>query len=200
MAAPAALEAKGGSGALVIVEWAEAAGAHHYQVERKEKGSTDFIPWATHVTSNRFEDTRVINGDAYLYQVRAVDAAGRLSPPSNVDLAAAVAFTDDPLDPQVSPSTGSRIKAEHLVQLRLAVNAVRSLVGLPPATWTYPDPVSSPSSQQRKVFLKDVLELRSALDEALGRLGLGRPYEIDPNLSGGLIRAAHFQELRDRVK
>lgn len=203
LAAPSGVEASGGNGAQVSVSWEATAGADHYQVERISRVSPES---STTASSNVAAGGAVINftdtvppGTAYLYRVRAADAAGNLSPPSNVDLATAVAFTDEPLQGRTATTAGTVIKAEHLRQLRQAVNAVRALAGLPDASWTHPDPASDPA-QRRNIFIADVLELRSNLDAALSILGLQRPYETDPTLSGGLVKAPHFQEIRDRVK
>ena len=93
------------------------------------------------------------------------------------------------------------IQAVHLVQLRQAVNAVRALAGLSAASWTYPDPVSSPPEQRRRIYLEDVTELRSRLDDALSILGLSQPYPTDPPLArGSVVSAEHFKQIRDRVK
>jgi hypothetical protein len=203
LAAPTGVEASGGSGAQVSVSWEATAGADHYQVERISRVSPES---STVASSNVAAGGAVINftdtvppGTAYLYRVRAADAAGNLSPPSTLDLATAVAFTDDPLQGRTATTAGTAIRAEHLRQLRQAVNAVRALAGLSEASWTHPDPESDPA-QRRNIYLADVLELRSNLDAALSILGLQRPYETDPTLSGGLVKAPHFQELRERVK
>jgi len=93
------------------------------------------------------------------------------------------------------------IKAAHLVELRRAVNAVRNLAGWADAGWTYPDPVSTLSSQRRKIYLEDVTELRSRLGEALSALGLAEPYPANPPLvRGAAVRAAHFEQIRERVR
>ncbi len=200
LAAPIGLVAIGGSGAQISLGWAASAGAHHYQIERSNSLSGDFSVVSFNVASNSFIDSSVTQGSAYLYRVRAADPAGNLSPPSNIDLATAMAFTDDPLVRATPATTGTTIKAVHLAQLRQAVNAVRIAADLSAASWTHPDPVSSPAGQRRNIFLRDVLDLRSALDEALARLGLQQPYQTDPTLTGGVVKAAHFQEIRERVK
>jgi hypothetical protein len=46
----------------------------------------------------------------------------------------------------------------------------------------------------------DIQELRTALDEALQRLGLPSGGYQDSALGGVLIQKAHIQQLRDRVK
>ncbi len=197
LAAPASLEATGGAGVQVSIEWLATPGADHYQVERSASFPVNFTPVSSNVASNSFTDSPPDSSRAYLYRVRAADASGNLSPPSNIDLATTVAFTNDPLQQQTPTTTGTTIKADHLKELRQAVNAVRALVGLSPASWTHPDPEPA---QRRNIYLADVTELRSNLDAALSILGIQQPYQTDPNLSGGYVKAAHFQELRERVK
>jgi hypothetical protein len=90
----------------------------------------------------------------------------------------------------------------HLTELRRAVNAVRALAGgLAPASWTYPDPVSTPLEQRRPIYLEDVQELRDRLDDALGPLNRLSAYPTDPPLArGAVVYAAHFEQIRARVK
>jgi hypothetical protein len=109
-------------------------------------------------------------------------------------LATTVVFTDGQLQ-------GITIKATHLTELRRAVNAVRALAGVSAATWTYPDPVSSPPELRRKVYLEDVTDLRAGLDEATGPLGLTTGFPAEPTLyRGAIVNAQHFEQIRARVR
>jgi hypothetical protein len=113
---------------------------------------------------------------------------------SNTDLATTVVFTDDQLH-------GAIIKATHLTELRRAVKAVRTLAGLGEATWTYPDPVSTPQQNRRTIYVEDVTDLRSRLDEALTPLGRYEPYPANPPLaSHAVVNADHFEQIRARVR
>jgi hypothetical protein len=166
-----------------------------YVVECKKAG-TGFLQIATVQEPTRtYNDTGVTLDSAYLYRVRAVFSNAGASDYSNQDLATTVAFTDGQLH-------GVIIRAVHLTELRRAVNAVRELAGsLGAAPWTYPDPVSSPPEQRRKIYLKDVTDLREKLDEALGPLGLLSQYPDDPSLvSGAVVNAEHFEQIRRRVR
>lgn len=205
---PSGLEATGYS-AQVVVHWEATPGAHHYQLERAEvvgPSGPDFQPVQDNLTSNSYTDS-VTPNKAFLYRVRAADEAGTLSLPSGADLATSVAFTDNPLEGHAATGAGTTIKAAHLRELRLAVDAVRALAGLAGASYSYPAPSSGGTAlptqrtkPPRLIYLADVLELRGGLDEALHILGMQRPYETDQNLTSGYVKAAHFQELRDRVK
>lgn len=191
-----------GTPVRIDLHWADSSGpVHHYEIKRIGGGPD--VSMTVLAPATAFNDTSIITTNvspytAYLYQVRAVDAANHYSPYSNVDVATAIAFADDPLgDPQATPPTPRTIiRAEHRQQLRDAINAVRSLAGLGAYTWT-PHP-----AQPNLIYAQDVLEMRVALDQALTVL---KPPPLqtytDPNLTTGYgVSRAHFQELRDRVK
>jgi hypothetical protein len=169
----------------VRVTWNAVTGATTYEIYRKSAGGS-FVLVGTSST-NSFTDTTAAPNTAYLYRVRALNSAGA-SGDSTYDLATTVIFTDDPLTP------GTLIKAVHLAQLRTAVNAVRAVAGLAPATFT---DAASPGVVVKAVH---ILELRSALNQALIAIGFPTPAYTDPSLTGVLIKAVHFQELRNRVK
>ncbi|HKO99202.1 MAG TPA: DUF4214 domain-containing protein [Pyrinomonadaceae bacterium] len=98
-------------------------------------------------------------------------------------------FTDDPL---VAGST--IIRAQHLTELRDAVNQARSLAGLGAATWT--------NAQLLGASIKAVhiVELRARLNEARIALGMQGASYTDPGLDvGHTVRAVHIQELRQSV-
>lgn len=192
--APSGLEAEAEAGAapVVNINWGGSNGnVSHYVVERAPTLNGPFSTVAPAVTGTSFADTSAASGLTYVYRVRAVGPSGAVSDSSNTDIATTVHFTNDPLSP------GVLIKAEHVGQLRQAVNAVRTAAGLPAANWT--DPTLS-----QAVFVKaaHIQELRSNLDPALGLLGLPVDAYTDPTLAPNftLLRAALWQEIRDRVK
>ncbi len=197
-AAPGNLVATTVSGTQINLTWtAPASGTvDHYRIERSTSYGSPFVPLQASPTSMSFADTSVSAVTAYLYRVCAVDGAGNLSQYSNVDVATAITFTDDPLQAGVT-----WIKAQHLSELRQAVNAVRALAGLTPALWHYPDPMSNPPEQRRVVWLEDVTDLRTFLDEALTILGRQQAYPAYPPLGRNMsISKEHFAQIRDRVK
>ena len=102
-------------------------------------------------------------------------------------------FTDDQL---VARTTVA--KAQHVLELRQAVDALRVVAGLAPAPWT--DTSLSPSS----AFIKAVhiAELRTYLDDAATRLGYATVPYTDPSLGTGLlsIKRTHIEELRQRIR
>lgn len=87
------------------------------------------------------------------------------------------------------------IRAIHMTELRIAVDAVRAAVGLLNATYTNAITVGA------FIRVEDVTELRARLGAPRDTLGLTPVVYVDPSLTGGMIvRAAHIQELRNATK
>jgi RHS repeat-associated protein len=193
--APSTTTAPGGltataaaGGAQVNLTWSAASGAvSHYQVERRGRVTDAYTVVGT-TTETSFTDAGVTSGAAYLYRVRAVEAAGTLSAGSNVELVTALAFTDETLTSGVT-----RVKAQHLTELRQAVNAVRATANLPAAGWT------DATLQGAVIRAVHVTELRARVDEALGAMGLTTPAYTDATVAGVGIKRVHIAELRERV-
>ena len=101
-------------------------------------------------------------------------------------------FTDDTL--VVGMTTA---KAQHIVELRNAVDSLRLVAGLGLAPWT--DATLSPSSTVIKAV--HITELRSNLEQVAALLGYGAGSYTDPVLTGGLvIKRVHIEELRQRIR
>ncbi len=101
-------------------------------------------------------------------------------------------FTDDPLVVGVTTA-----KAQHIIELRQAVDALRTVAGLTAAAWT--DATLVPGI----TFIKatHIAELRSNLEAAALALGYGTTTYTDPALSSGLpIKRVHIEELRQRIR
>ena len=192
---PTNLIATSTSASNVSLTWTPPAGnVVGYVVERRGAAGSQPVETPTGSSSPSFNDTTPPGDYAYLYRVKAVYAGGT-SDYGNADLATTVVFTDEQLQ-------GVTIKAVHLTELRRAVNAVRHLVNLGDASWTYPDPISTPASQRRTIYLEDVTDLRARLEDALGPLGLPTGgYPAIPTLArGAAVSAQHFEQIRSRVK
>jgi hypothetical protein len=191
MVAPTNLIANTFSGSQIDVTWTAAPGAHHYQVERAPNLGGTFTVLNSNVTTTSYTDSTVTSVNAYLYRVRTADAVGNLSPPSGIDVATAITFTDNPL------TVGTTlVKAVHLTELRQAVDAVRAAANLGAATWT--DPTVTAGTTTIKAV--HVTELRSNLDAALTALGISTSAYTDPSLTGIAIKKVHVDEIRQRVK
>lgn len=191
------LSATAQSGTRVVLSWTAPAGSvARYQVERKQRES-DFVSLNPNLGGGTlsFNDDTAIGGRAYVYRVLAFPTnTANPTAYSNRDLATTLFFTDDPLAPGQTV-----IRARHITELRQAVDAVRATASLNDAVWSPPAPqVNGP------IYAKHVQDLRDNLDPALAGLQLPPPppYNPDPAaITPGLkVRAAHLQQLRDRVK
>jgi len=112
-----------------------------------------------------------------------------------VALATAYGFADDPLITLSDDPTGAtvtRVRALHIEQLRMAVDAVRVLAGLNTGAWDETAAVRGP------IRAAHVQELRTRLNEALVELSLPLPAYTDAVLGVGVtgIKRAHIAELR----
>lgn len=197
LTAPTSLVATGTSKAQINVTWNGISSAHHYEVESSPVLDGTWTVLSSNVLTTSFPDNTVTEFKAYLYRVRAVDVGGNVSPYSNLDVATAITFTDNPLEPNSTP-----IRAQHIWELRKAVDAIRAAAKLPAVNWT--NNVSTAAGLVGvNVRAVHVEELRSNLDEALGRLGVsvsGYADPAPPGLSGLPIRKIHIDQLRERVK
>ncbi len=172
----------------VTVTWNGVSGATEYEVARGTN-TTNFETIGS-VTGTSFNDTTVSSNTTYLYIVRAIGSSGA-SDYSSLDAATTVVFTNDPLTP------GVPVFAVHVTQLRVAVSAMRSAAGLPPAAFT--DHVLPAGSPIKALHIQ---QLRDALSAARSALGLPPLALTDPTLTPGAtpLKAAHLQELRDGCK
>jgi len=194
LAAPLLVAAATFSQSRIDVTWNASANAHHYVVERASmSGESNFAVINSNVTGTTYPDTTVTSINAYLYRVRAADAAGNLSPASNIDVATAITFADDPFP---APPTLTLVRASHVTQLRQAINAVRHTVpGMQDYAWTQPINVGS-----SPIKANDLEEMRLALDQALNQLNLPSGGYTDSSLSNLLFQKLYITELRNRVK
>jgi len=193
LVAPLNLLASTVSSAQINISWNAAPNAHHYVVERASQLG-NFTTLNSNVSGTSFSDSTVINLNAYLYRVKAADIGGNVSPSSNIDVATAITFDDDPF---AAPPALTLVKAQHILQLRQAVNAVRHTTpSLGDYTWTQ----SSATLVGAQVKAVDVEELRTALDQALVMLSLTSGGYTDSSLAGLPISKLYITELRARVK
>ena len=101
-------------------------------------------------------------------------------------------FTDNTL--VVGQTTA---KAQHIIELRQAIDSLRAVAGLAPASWT--DPTVSPASTIIKVV--HIVELRTYLDDVATQLGYATSPYTDPSLgAGSVIKRIHLEELRQRIR
>ena len=188
--APSNLVATATSTSAASLSWSAGSGSiDHYEIQRATNKNGPFTT-LSNTASTSFSDSGLSSTTTYIYRVRAVDANGNYSDFSNTDIATTIVFTDDPLVVAVTI-----ISAQHVVQLRQAVNAVRAAAGLSAATWT------DSSLTGVVVQAVHITELRSNLDAARSALGLSTgSYTDSLTPQSTTIRAVHVSELRNRVK
>jgi Fibronectin type III domain len=129
VAAPTNVVATAASATSVSISWTASAGATSYEVVRVGVGMVATVVGTTGSTA--LTDSTASANTSYLFKVRAV--APSASPFSTPDLATTVVFTDPTINAKLT-----LIKADHVTQLRTAVNAVRTLAGLGGGTYTDP--------------------------------------------------------------
>ena len=122
--------------------------------------------------------------------VTATDPGGLSAAQSFTVAVLAVGFTDDPIEPSVTP-----VRAVHFTELRTRIDALRASRGLPAFSWT--DPVLTP--RVTPVRLTHLLELREALAAAYRAAGRPTPTWTDAPSAATPIKAAHLTELRAAV-
>lgn len=185
---PSNVVATAASAASVNISWAPSTSGVTYEVFRRAAGA-GYISIGT-TGSLGFTDNTVSGTVAYLYAVRSLDGGGSPSALSAPDLATTVIFTNDPL------SAGTTVSAMHFVQLRSAINAVRALANLSPASFTN---VSLTGVLVKKIHVD---EMRSNLDAARSAMSLSALTYTDPTINqySTIIKAAHVTGLRNGVK
>lgn len=186
------LVATASSATRVDLTWNTSLGTFdHFEVERTQNINSPFITVASNVTGTSFSDTTVSSGITYLYRVRAASGCNTaFSDYSNTDMATTIIFTDDPLIAGITI-----VKAQHLLQLRQAVNSVRAAANQVPFNWAE---VIQPGVAIKATHIQ---ELRNVLNPARNALGFpSRPFTDNPLVPGVLIKKAHVEEIRQDVK
>src|SRR6266571_2803621 len=90
----------------VKLHWTAASGANNYRVERRDPGVG--YHYAGNSSTTNFTDSNAQSGHAYLYRVCAADGSNVCTSHfSNVTLATAYKFDDDPLVTMADDPTGA---------------------------------------------------------------------------------------------
>ena len=131
----------------------------------------------------------------YYYGACVDSVSGERNMTNNCSAGVAVtvgtSFTDDPVEAGVTA-----IKAVHFTELREHINALRASHGLFPFPWTD----ATLRAGTTRVAAVHVSELREALRQAYDAAGQSVGFSTAPAQAGGLIRAAHVNELRRAVE
>lgn len=181
---PGDVSAKATSATRILISWGAVSEAVQYLVFRR--GSPEPVG-AVSGGVTQFADSVSPDG-AYAYHVVAVNASGEMSPDSAEDPATTFIFADDPIVPG-----STNVRAIHVSQLRAAIEALRLVAGLGPHSYS-----SAPAGGT--IRSQPVVELRSAINQARAALSLPAFAFSDEIQPGALIRAVHFQQLRDALK
>ncbi len=190
--APTSLGVSTVSSTQISLSWTAPSGTvNHYQIERSTSLSGPFTTIGTSATTS-FDNTGLSGVHSYLYRVRAVDSFGAQSAPSNMALGTSIAFTDPTLYASVT-----QVRAQHIYDLRQAIDAVRAVVpSLSTVSWT-PYPL-----EQVVIHATDVQDLRDKLGDALAALSISPGAYEDSTLATGtngtLIKKIHIEQLRER--
>lgn len=186
----------------INVTWAAVPGATSYRVQRLAGGV-----WgpAVIVGSASYSETQLPPNAAYAYQVQAIDNSPGSNPSSwsTADFATTMTFDDEPIN-----VNSTRIRVGHIIQLRVAVDAMRNAAGLAP--FSYTDPVLQAHDATHAgtaIRAVHITQLRTALTQVLNVVVIPVPTFTDANLeahdathAGTRIRKLHVSELRTAVK
>jgi hypothetical protein len=152
---------------------------------------------ASFIYTNGSGDTSKITVTTPAHAVGAVQidltpTAGSVLSKANAFAYLPTVFTDDTI--VVGQTTA---KAQHIIELRQAIDAMRAVAGLNSAPWT--DAALVPTSTTIKAV--HIAELRTYLDDAATRLGYATQSYTDPGLTAGfLTRSIYVEELRQRIR
>ena len=151
---------------------------------------------ASFIYTNGAGDTSMITVTTPAHAVGAVDivltpSSGSTLTKTNAFAYLPTVFTDDTIMVDVTT-----VKAQHILELRKAVDAMRAVAGLSGAPWN--DPALAAGYTIRAVHITD---LRTFLDDASTRLGFATSPYMDPGLTTGfVIKRIHIEELRQRIR
>jgi hypothetical protein len=124
-------------------------------------------------------------------QIDLTPASGPVYSKANAFAYLPTVFTDDTIVAQQTT-----VKAQHIIELRQAVDAMRAVAGLSGAPWT--DPALA---QGNPIRATHILDLRTFLDDAATRLGYSTSPYTEPGLTlGFVIKRIHIEELRQRIR
>ena len=170
----------------VSLSWSASDGATSYRVYRRS-GPGAYTLLANVPVGTSHIDTTASSGTAYQYVVRAVNASGE-SGDSNSDFTTAIGFTD-------AMGLGLTVKLVHFTELQTAVNALRTLAGLPSFSFAAPAPATNVTVRKSHVD-----GLRTALNEARNALGASSvTFNESLVAASTTVKAVHMTELRNGV-
>ena len=187
---PMVLDAKGSYLGSALVRWSRVGGAVSYTLWRKTSSSGAWTVAGSYPASTSTVSVSMPENKTWLFAVTATDGSGNVSTMSAPDLATAILF-NDVIQPMKTVS-----RAQHALELRSAIACVRTFAELGAYPYTNTPAAGIP------IRAIDVQEMRIALSQAFSAIGLPAIAFTDPTITPSvtLIRAAHFNELRNVVQ
>lgn len=174
----------------VHVTWTGPTSGVTYTLQRRSgAGWTDLVTLSAAALSARtYDDNSVAAGKTYAYRLKNDDEQT-----SNADVATTTAFTQVPVDAQITNSSWNSVFT--------AINSVRAAVGWPAVAWSNilssNDPLPAPGEHIRAVH---VMSTRARMNEALQALGVTvQPY-TPGDVKGAKVEASHLNDIMNRAK
>jgi len=177
-------------GSNISISWAAVPGAASYQVQRSSTWGGTFSNLGNPVTTTSVTDGPFTGAVAtYVYVVYAINGSAT-SPASVKDYATAAGMLFH--DSTITAGQTS-IAKQHILDLRAAVNAVRTALGTTPATWS--DPLTY-------ITANSINEVRNRLNDArnLPGVALGNYLYGSGITAGNAILKTQMDENREAVK
>lgn len=165
--------------------WPAVTGATSYVVRR----SSSYPNWDTQMTvSSSTASFAVAANNAYVFSVVARNAQGQDLAVTTNALVTTFALADNNLT-----LNQTRVKAQHITELRSAVAAACAVTGRPAPVWTYPT--------LALIHKEDMSDLRTAANGVLQGIGITPPAYTDPTLTNVTkVRKVHLDEVRARIR
>jgi hypothetical protein len=188
------------TGTSVRVTWSAGSGAEKYLIQRKVAGQ----PWTeagqVNTPTLSFTETPPAPGGIVVYRVLSAAGVAYLPPenlamssPSNNDFANVNYDTYEVITAQATP-----IKAQQLIELRQAVNALCDAVGAPPEYQSADLQLSS--LQGQVVEDEHFTSLLARINNARAFAGVGVASFMETPVAGMPIKRDHLQNLRDALR
>jgi serine protease len=185
------ITATGAGNGSATITWNAVSGVIGYDVFRRDSQAGSWSLVGT-TGSTQFVDPGLVIGAAYLYRVRAYDAAGNRSADSNADLATMMDFTDHQL------STLTPIRAKHIIEARTAANAICAFAG--PTTCASP-PFSGTALDENHLTTEsikagDFTGLQNHFITLRAAIGASAAIFRETPAVGAAVKAIHMEDLR----
>lgn len=189
---PAPVVTATGSGiGSAVLTWPGVSGISGYEVFRQDSRTASWGLVAT-TSSTTATNTGLSAGRTYLFRADAYDGAGNHSPYGNAEIATMLDFAD------ASLASGTPIRAQHLVDLRKAANAICVFAGTAvcpsqPFTGATLDAAQIVGTAVRA---SDVAAIQSLVTSLRASIGASTAIFHETPTSGGAVRAVHVQDIR----